>query len=391
MLIKRSETLARIMWGLRNYPVTAILGPRQCGKTTFARLICNEMRGAYYDLENPKDCAKLKNSMLTLSEPHPVIVLDEIQQQPELTMVLRVLADRKPTRTRFLILGSASPALAMRASDSLAGRIHFVDIGGFTLSDVGRERQQQLWMRGGFPLSYLALDDASSSAWRENFIRTFLERDLPQLGVRIPATTLRRFWTMLAHYHGQVWNASDIAKSLAVSYPTAKKYLDILTGGFVVWQLQPWFENLGKRIVKAPKVYIRDSGILHALLNIDDWDTLHSHPRLGASWEGFAMQQLLDWLGDRDSYFWGTYAGAELDLFAIRNGKRWGFEIKYNEAPTMTKSMHIALADLKLDRLWVIYPGKSSYPMHEKVECVGLVDIEKIRAVVEGKKKRRSS
>ncbi|MEK7249342.1 MAG: ATP-binding protein [Bacteroidota bacterium] len=391
MLIKRSETLARITWGLRNYPVTAILGPRQCGKTTFARLICNEMRGAYYDLENPKDRAKLKNSMLTLSEPHPVIVLDEIQQQPELTMVLRVLADRKPTRTRFLILGSASPALAMRASDSLAGRIHFVDIGGFTLSDVGRERQQQLWMRGGFPLSYLALDDASSSAWRENFIRTFLERDLPQLGVRIPATTLRRFWTMLAHYHGQVWNASDIAKSLAVSYPTAKKYLDILTGGFVVWQLQPWFENLGKRIVKAPKVYIRDSGILHALLNIDDWDTLHSHPRLGASWEGFAMQQLLDWLGDRDSYFWGTYAGAELDLFAIRNGKRWGFEIKYNEAPTMTKSMHIALADLKLDRLWVIYPGKSSYPMHEKVECVGLVDIAKIRAVVEGKKKRRSS
>ncbi len=391
MQILREETVARIRAGIKNSPVTAILGPRQCGKTTLARFICNETKGEYFDLEDAEDRARLQNPQLTLSRFRRLVVLDEIQRMPELTLVLRVLADRKPLPCKFLILGSASPEMMSQSSDSLAGRIHFVDINGFTLADVGYEQQRLLWVRGGFPLSYLAKNNAASLKWRNDFIRTFLERDLPQLGIRVPAVTLRRFWTMLAHYHGQVWNSSEIAKSLAVSHSTTRKYLDILTGGFVVRQVQPWFENVGKRIVKAPKIFIRDSGIFHSLQNITEWNALESHPKLGASWEGFVIEQLLDWLDERRAYFWSTYQGAELDLFALQNGKRWGFEIKYNEAPTMTKSMHIALADLKLDRLWVIYPGKSSYPMHEKVECVGLADIAKIRAVIEGKKKRRSS
>ena len=383
MIIQRPETIARIKWGLERYPVTAILGPRQCGKTTLARVVCDEMKGLLYDLEDPEHLARLSNPTLALSQKYPLIVLDEIQRKPELTQVLRVLADRSSGNTKFLVLGSASPELVSQSSDSLAGRIHFVDMGGFALSDVGSGNLGQLWRRGGFPLAYLASDDTSSMAWREDFVRTFLERDIPQLGVRVPATTLRRFWTMLAHYHGQVWNASEIGKSLGVSHPTVKKYLEVLTAAFVVRQVQPWFENLGKRVVKAPKVYVRDSGILHRLLNIPDEQALRGHPKVGASWEGFVLEQLLAWVGDRDAYFWGTHAGAELDLFVIREGKRWGFEIKYSEAPTMTKSMHVALADLKLDRLWVLYPGKSRYPLHENVECIALERMNDIRESIE--------
>ena len=386
LFVQRAETVARIRAGIKSSPVIAILGPRQCGKTTLAKSICEAMNGEYFDLEDVGDRARLRNPQLALSRLRGLVVLDEIQRMQELTLILRVLADRKPSPCKFLILGSASPEMMSRSSDSLAGRVHFVDINGFTLADVGHEHQRLLWIRGGFPLSYLAKNNHASMKWREDFIRTFLERDLPQLGVRVPATMLQRFWTMLAHYHGQVWNSSEIAKSLAISHITSKKYLDLLTAGFVVRQVPPWFENAGKRIVKAPKVFIRDSGIFHCLLNISDGKALDSHPKLGASWEGFVMEQLLDWLGERHAYFWGTHQGAELDLFTIRNGKRWGFEIKYNEAPTMTRSMHIALKDLKLDRLWVIYPGASSYPMHEKVEAVGLVNIGKIRDVVEGRR-----
>ncbi|MBI5470861.1 MAG: ATP-binding protein [Ignavibacteriae bacterium] len=375
--------------GIKASPVTAILGPRQCGKTTLAKLVSDEMKGEYFDLEDAEDQARLRNPQLTLSQFRGLVVLDEIQRLPELTQILRVLADRKPLPCRFLILGSASPEFMSRSSDSLAGRIHFVDINGFTLSDVGKEHQRLLWVRGGFPLSYLAKNSAASLKWRADFVRTFLERDLPQLGVRVSAEMLRRFWTMLAHYHGQVWNSSEIARSLAVTHHTCRNYLDLLTGGFVVRQLQPWFENAGKRIVKAPKVYIRDSGILHRLLNITEWKALEAHPKLGASWEGFVMEQLLDWLNERYAYFWSTYQGAELDLFVEQNGKRWGFEIKFNEAPTMTKSMHIALNDLKLDRLWVIYPGNSSFPMHEKVECVPLAEMGKIREFVQKKRSKR--
>ena len=269
-----------------------------------------------------------------------------------------------------------------QASDSLAGRVHFVDMGGFTLDEVGVERRDSLWIRGGFPPSFLAGSDADSRHWRENFVRTFLERDLPQLGVQVPAEVLRRFWTMLAHYHGQIWNGSEIGGSLGVTYHTTRKYLDLLSGAYVVRQLQPWFINVGKRVVKSPKVYIRDTGILHSLLGIADLPSLQGHPKVGASWEGFAIEQILQWVGERNAFFWATHRGAELDLLVQAKGKRWGVEFKYQDAPTMTKSMHAALADLDLERLWVVYPGTKGYPLHEKVECIGLNDLNKIRAVI---------
>ena len=276
------------------------------------------------------------------------------------------------------LLGSASPDLVREASETLAGRVQFVDMSGFTLDEVGARKLYTLWLRGGFPDSFLASDDENSWAWRENFVRTFLERDIPQLGVQIPAATLRRFWTMVAHQHGQIWNGSEIGASLGVAHTTARRYLDLLTGAFMVRQLPAWFENVGKRLVKSPKVYIRDSGLFHSLLGLSTRELLESHPKLGASWEGFALEQVLSLMGERDSYFWGTHGGAELDLLLMRRGKRWGIEFKYQDAPTMTKSMHVALANLKLDRLWVIFPGATDYPVHERVECVGLRNLAKI-------------
>jgi uncharacterized protein len=261
--------------------------------------------------------------------------------------------------------------------------VQFVDLTGFTLAEVGAGRQDQLWLRGGFPDSFLADDEAASWAWRENFIRTFLERDIPQLGSQIPAATLRRFWTMLAHHHGQIWNGAEIGASLGVAPPTARRYLDLLVGAFVVRQLPPWFENAGKRVVKSPKVYVRDSGLLHALLNLPGRATLESHPKLGASWEGFALEQVLNWAGERNAYFWATHGGAELDLLVMRNGKRWGFEFKCQDAPKMTRSMHIALEDLKLERLWVIHPGTARYPLHERAECLGLRELDQARAIIQ--------
>ena len=360
---------------LRTNPIVAILGPRQVGKTTLAQAIAKERSHHFFDLEDPISATRLAQQQTTLAPLRGLVIIDEVQRQPELFALLRVLADRRPVRARFLILGSASPQLVRGVSETLAGRVGFVDLGGFDLAEVQAAAVRKLWWRGGFPRSYLATSDRASADWRQDFIRTFLERDIPQLGINIPATTLRRFWTMTAHFHGQVWNAADLARSLGASEPTARRYLDILSSTFMVRQLPPWFENLGKRQVKAPKVYVRDTGLLHSLLTLDKFAALEGHPRLGASWEGFALEQVLRHTGDRDAYFWGTHAGAELDLLITLRAKRYGFEFKYSDAPAMTKSMHIALEDLKLKQLFVVYPGKESYPLARQVEVVAIRDL----------------
>jgi len=375
-MIQRPQIIECLQTAVRHNPVTALLGPRQCGKTTIARLFGSARKSHYFDLENPVDKARLENPLRALERLEGLIVIDEIQRRPDLFELLRVLSDRRPERSKFLILGSASFELIRRSSESLAGRIGFVDMGGFTLRELKQKEAQKLWLRGGFPKSFLAGSYAQSSSWREDFIRTFLERDIPQLGIRVPAATLRRFWTMLAHYHGQTWNGSEIGASLGVAHTTARQHLDILTGAFVVRQVSPWFENVGKRVVKSPKVYVRDSGLFHSLLHIDQFETLEGHPKLGASWEGFVLEQILSRVGERDTYFWATHSGAELDLMAVRKGKRWGFEIKYADAPHLTKSMKIAKKDLQLRHLWVVYPGTRSYSLGDKIDCIGLNGLE---------------
>ena len=375
IILERNAYLASISERLEDFPIVALPGPRQAGKTTLSRLLTDSMperKVHTFDLESPADLARLTNPELTLSPLEGLIILDEIQRMPELFPILRVLADRPGTPARFLILGSASPELVKGASESLAGRVSFVDVSGFSLIEVGTENLARRWWRGGFPLAYLAKNDAAARQWHEDFFRTFLERDIPQLGIRVPAVTLRRFWTMIAHYHGQIWNAAELAKSLGSSEPTARRYLDILSGTYVVRQLPPWFENLKKRQVKAPKVYIRDSGICHSLLDIVDRTALDSHPKLGASWEGLAIEQILSVTGDRNAYFWATHAGAELDLLVFHGGKRLGFEFKYSEKPTTSKSMHVALADLALDRLYVVHPGKHEFPLTETITATPL-------------------
>lgn len=375
MILERNAYLASISDRLEDFPIVALPGPRQAGKTTLSRLLTDSMperKVHTFDLESPADLARLTNPELTLSPLEGLIILDEIQRMPELFPILRVLADRPGTPARFLILGSASPELVKGASESLAGRISFVDVSGFSLIEVGTENLARRWWRGGFPLAYLAKNDAAARQWHEDFFRTFLERDIPQLGIRVPAVTLRRFWTMIAHYHGRIWNAAELAKSLGSSEPTARRYLDILSGTYVVRQLPPWFENLKKRQVKAAKVYVRDSGIFHSLLDIADRTALDSHPKLGASWEGFAIEQILSVTGDRNAYFWATHAGAELDLLVFHGGKRLGFEFKYSEKPTTSKSMHVALADLALDHLYVVHPGKHEFPLTETITAIPL-------------------
>jgi predicted AAA+ superfamily ATPase len=302
-------------------------------------------------------------------------VIDEIQFRPELLQTIRVLADREPLPARFLILGSASPDLVRGSAESLAGRVEFVDLGGFDLDEVGTEHLDRLWVRGGFPRSYLAASEEDSVAWRENFIRTFLEKDLPQLGIGVAAITMRRFWTMLAHYHGQIWNGSEIARSFGVSDKTVKGYLDILTGAFMIRQLPPWFENVQKRQVRAPKIYLRDSGLLHSLLGLEDRHSVLGHPKSGASWEGFALEQILRRTAPTDAYFWATHGGAELDALLFKGGKRIGIEFKLADAPKPTKSMQTAIEDLGLDHLWIVYPGKHVYPLHEKISVTPLAEI----------------
>lgn len=374
--VARPSAVARVEAALARAPVTALLGPRQCGKTTLARQIAAARASQFFDLESPSDARRLENPELALSGPGRLIVLDEIQAQPALFNTLRVLVDR-PTRRppRFLVLGSASPALVRGVAESLAGRVEFVELTGFDLGEVGPERWERLWIRGGYPRAWLARSDADSRQWREGFIRTFLERDIPQLGISIPAAALRRFWTMLAHYHGQTLNSSELARSLGLSDKTVRSYLDILTGTFMVRQLQPWHENLAKRQVKAPKIFLRDSGLLHALLDLSDRRALFGSPRVGASWEGFAIEQVLAAIRPSDAYFWATYGQAELDLLFMLNGRRFGVEVKFSEAPEVTRSMRTALDDLSLDHLWVVHPGRHRYAVDARISAWPIAEI----------------
>ncbi len=335
-MIQRPSHIHAIERALNRSPVVSLLGPRQCGK-----------------LEG-------------------LVIIDEIQEKPGLFKTLRVLVDKPDRRTRFLILGSASPRIIKNASETLAGRTEFVELSGFNFMETGEESINELWIRGGFPLSYTAASADDSTSWREAFIRTFLERDIPQLGFTIPAVAMRRFWTMLAHYHGQTLNASELGRSLGITDKTIKAYLDILTGTFMMRQLQPWYENMGKRQVKAPKIYFRDSGLLHHLLTVMDMDNLLSHPKSGASWEGFALEQTMQLLKPGEAYYWATYSGAELDLLFFRDGRRYGIEYKFNEAPKLTKSMRIACNDLNLAHLWIIYPGEHSYPVEKNISVLPL-------------------
>ncbi len=374
-MIARPALEATIRSALRESPVVALLGPRQCGKTTLARKVVGSERERFFDLEDAVDVARLQSPQRTLGALRGLVVIDEIQRMPPLFEVLRVLADRRPIRARFLVLGSASPDLVRGVSESLAGRVRYIEMTGFDVTESGTERWRRLWSRGGFPRSFLARSERESIAWRNAFITSYLERDVPNLGITIPGVTLRRFWTMVAHYHGQVWNAAEFARSLGTSEPTARRYLDILTGSYVVRQLVPWFENIGKRQMKSPKIYVRDSGLLHALLGVPSPDALFSHPKHGASFEGFAVEQVTRLLGATDVYFWGTHSGAELDLFAVHKGRRLGFEIKSSDAPTSTASMRSAIDTLRLDHLRVIYPGDRSYDIDDRIRVVSLSDL----------------
>jgi len=371
-LVSRPHLLEQLRRALRRSPVVALIGPRQCGKTTTARLILSAESPNYFDLEDPASLARLAQPMTALAELRGTIVIDEIQRRPDLFPVLRVLADRRPRRARFLVLGSASPDLLRQSSESLAGRIETVSIGGFRLEELGENVLKKHWRRGGFPIAYLARTEADSFRWREQFVLTLLERDLPQLGIRIPAAALLRLWTMLAHYHGNIWNAAEPARSLGISQPTVRQYLDVLTEVFMVRQLQPWHENLLKRQVKAPKIFVRDSGLLHQLLGIRTERDLLGHPKMGSSWEGYAIEEILKLTEPDAAYFWATHSGAELDLLLFKHGRRYGIEIKREDAPRLTPSMRIALHDLKLDHLSVLYPGTRSYDLAPRVTVVPL-------------------
>ena len=377
MNIERPFLLNALRQGLKQSPVVSLLGPRQVGKSTLARTLAKAQRSAIFDLEDPSDLEALQTPKTMLSPLKGLVVLDEVQRLPTLFPLLRVLADRQPLPARFLLLGSADPSLIKGVSESLAGRVRHIDMGGFTL-DESKGKLRRLWLRGGFPRSFLAKGEADSLAWREDFIRTFLERDIPQLDLHIPAIVLRRFWTMLAHYHGQTFNGSEIAAALGLSQPTVRRYLDILTGAFMVRQLPAFHLNLGKRLVRAPKVYIRDSGLFGALLGIASERDLLSHPKAGASWEGFALEQVITLVGERRATFWRTQHGAELDLHVQAQGKAFGFEFKLSDAPSLTASMRIAKKDLGLKHLWVVYPGSKRYQLAEGIEALPLEDLASV-------------
>ncbi len=378
-VIRRREHKASIRALLDQFPVVGLVGARQVGKTTLARDLINDAAEpvTIFDLEDPTDERRLADPKLALESLRGLVVIDEVQRSEGLFRLLRVLVDRPGNAVRFLVLGSAGPDLLRQSSETLAGRIAYYELPPFRISETGTGAGavRKLWLRGGFPRSFLAGGDVRSFKWRTEFIRTFLERDLPQLGVSVPAATMRRFWTMLAHYHGNRWNSSELGRALGVTAPTINRYFDALVDALIVRRLQPWYENLKKRQVKAPKVYLADTGMLHALLSIDSESALMGHPKSGASWEGFAMQEMLRIVGvDWDRcYYWATHRGAELDLLVFDGGRRIGFEFKRTSAPTMTRSMHSAMADLKLDRLFVVYPGDARFPLHDRVEAVGLV------------------
>ena len=367
--------------GLSEVPAVALLGARQVGKTTLARQVADEWSGpsALFDLEvaaTREALSATPEKLLGGSEG--LVVIDEIQRMPGLFEVLRPICDDPDRKAVFLLLGSASWDLIQGVSETLAGRILFVDVGGFSLAEVGSANQDKLWMRGGFPRAWLAPSEAAWTRWMRSFTRTFLERDIPGLSTRVSPESLGRFWRMLAHYHGQTWNAAELARSMDVGVTTVNRYRDLLAGAFMVRVLPPWFENLGKRIVKSPKVYLRDSGVLHFLLGLEKAADLPLHPRYGASWEGFALEQTLLAHGEHEAYFYATQRGAELDLLLLRRGRRWGFEFKCTDAPRTTKSMHVVMKDLGLEHLWVLYPGDRAYPLTDGITALPLKNVGEI-------------
>lgn len=381
MEIQRIPELEVLKKLVKDNPIVAILGPRQCGKTTLSRQFSHFWPPPavnVFDLENPRDEQRLKDPLLALGDARGLIIIDEIQRLPELFPVLRVLSDRSK-KAKYLILGSASRDLIKQSSESLAGRISYLEIGGFSFKHIGSQNLEKLWIRGGFPRSYLSSSEASSYQWRQDFIASFLERDIPQLGLNIPAKSLGRFWAMLAHYHGQIFGASEIGRSLGVSDHTAQRYLDLLSGTFMVRQLMPWYYNTKKRLIKRPKIYFRDTGILHALLSLEEKKDVLLHPKLGASWEGFALEQVIGHLHlkEDEAFFWGVHTGGELDLVFEKKGRLYGVEAKYTQAPSQTPSMRFALKELSMKHIWVVYPGKEKYSLGKNITVIPLAGLDK--------------
>ncbi len=381
-MLKRANHLKTLHTLLRQNPAVGLLGPRQIGKTTLADQLASlwPTQVHRFDLEDERDLERLSSPMQALEGLRGLVILDEVQHRKELFKTLRVLCDRNPLPARFLVLGSASPELLKQSSESLAGRISYFELPGISLTETRQNDWNPLWLRGGFPRSLLALNEKASLDWRRNLVRTFLERDLPGLDVRFPAETMRRFWTMLAHAHGQIWNSSEFSRSFGVSDKTIRNYLGVLSDTYMVRLLQPFYENLGKRQVRSPKVYFRDSGLFHLLAGILDRKQLETHPRCGASWEGFALEQVIQISGawNEQCYFWATHQGAELDLLIVRGSQRTGFEFKFSPTPGYTPSMKHAMSDLKLNRLWVIHPGKKRYPLGDKAEAIPLTQLPKV-------------
>lgn len=377
-IIARNRYLYQIKTALKRSKITALLGPRQCGKTTLAKEIARSRDDVLLDMESPSDRAKLQNPEYYINSISGLVIIDEIQQMPELFPILRVLADKTTENGRFLILGSASPDLVRNTSESLAGRLEFVDLQGFDITEIDSAESRKLWLRGGFPRSFLAESEEDSTAWIDGFTRTFLQRDIPQLGIRVPAAALRRFWTMLAYSHGQILNSSKLAGSMGMNNKTIRSYIDLLIATYMIRSIPPWYENIKKRQVKSPKIYFTDTGLLHHLLGIHDFDTLLGHPQAGASWKGFVLEQILRNVQHPDPYFWSTYSGAELDLLLIHGSRRIGIECKFNESPKTTKSMHAALQDLKLEKLYIAYPGKESYSVHEAIDVCSVPKLIKL-------------
>jgi predicted AAA+ superfamily ATPase len=383
-MLERKSYLQEINRFWRDFPILALLGPRQVGKTTLAFQYCQKEFKELpplniFDLEDPQSLARLSQPMLALQNLKGLVLIDEIQRMPELFPILRVLADRKRDEAKFLILGSASPELIKGTSETLAGRIRYLEVNPLSLGEVGFKHQNTLWLQGGFPRAFLASDSEVSKEWLEQYVRTFLEKDIPQLGFSIPAIAMRRFWMMLTHYHGQIVNYSELGRSLDISDATVRRYIDILAGSFMIRRLQPWFENIGKRQVKSPKIYFRDSGLFHHLLGVHTQEQLFLHPRLGASWEGFALEEITRHyrVREEECFFWSVHEQSEVDLFFLRNGKRIAFEFKYTDKPSVSKSMRVSLENLKLDFLYVIYPGNISFPLDEKIHAVSFLDLPK--------------
>ncbi len=383
MELKRIKEINLLNERLENYPVVAILGPRQCGKTTLSKQFSatiNKEQVHFFDLEDYRDLSRLDNPALALENLTGYIVIDEIQRKPEIFPTIRVLVDKNPS-AKYIILGSASRDLIAQSSETLAGRISYIELGGFAIEEIPAKDLNKLWIRGGFTKSFLAKNDATSFTWRQDLIRTFLERDIPSLGLNIPPRSLRQFWMMLSHYHGQIFNASEIGTSLSISDKTAKRYLDLLSGTFLIRQLQPWFYNTKKRLVKRSKIYFRDTGILHSLLSLETTLDVMRHPKLGSSWEGFALEQAIEYLNlhEEEVFFWAVHTGAELDLVFQKHGKLWGIEVKYGDAPEITGSMTSAIEELALKHLWVIYPGKKSYPLSDTITAVSAEELYRIK------------